>query len=92
LGQTPQSNVVNPEDIVDAVANRAGVPVEAVRNLLAVKEVKPVDSVARELGTQFPVGGREWAEALAVWLAGCSMDDAEKLASAIRAAKGRLTH
>jgi ATP-dependent Clp protease ATP-binding subunit ClpC len=92
LGQTPQSNVVNPEDIAEAVASRAGVPVDAVRNLLALKEVEPVESVARELATQFPVGGREWAEALAVWLAQCSMDDAEKLASAIRAAKGRLTH
>jgi len=90
LGQTPQSNVVSPEDIVEAVASRAGVPVEAVRSLLARKEVEPVESVARELAAQFPVGGREWAEALAAWLAGCSMDEAEKLASAIRTAKARL--
>jgi ATP-dependent Clp protease ATP-binding subunit ClpC len=90
LGQTPQTNVVNAEDVVEAVASRARVPVEAVRNLLERKEVEPVELVARELAAQFPVGGREWAEALAAWLAGCSAEDAEGLAAAIRAAKARL--
>jgi ATP-dependent Clp protease ATP-binding subunit ClpC len=90
LGQTTQNNVVDPEDVVDATASRAGVPVEAIRNLLALKEVEPVESVARELAARFPVGGREWAEALAAWLAGCSAEDAEGLAVAIRAAKGQL--
>jgi ATP-dependent Clp protease ATP-binding subunit ClpC len=89
LGQPPQTNVVNAEDVVEAVASRARVPVEAVRNLLERKEVEPVELVARELAAQFPVGGREWAEALAAWLAGCSAEDAEGLA-AIRAAKARL--
>jgi ATP-dependent Clp protease ATP-binding subunit ClpC len=92
LGQKSPVNVVNPDDIVEAVASRARVPVEAVRNLLELKVVEPMESIARELAAQFPIGGREWAEALAAWLAGCSAEDAEGLASAIRAAKGRLTH
>ena len=91
LGQKPPVNVVTPDDIVEAVANRAGVPVEAVRSLLQIKAVEPMELVAKELAAQFPVGGREWAEALAAWLAGCSAEDAEVLAAAIRAAKMRLT-
>jgi ATP-dependent Clp protease ATP-binding subunit ClpC len=90
LGQTPQIDVVNPEDVVEAVASRARVPVEAVKNLLERKEVEPVDLIARELAAQFPVGGREWAESLAAYLAGCSVEEAESLGAAIRAAKARL--
>jgi ATP-dependent Clp protease ATP-binding subunit ClpC len=90
LGQQPQSNVVNPEDVVEAVASRAGVPIQAVTNLLDLKAIEPVEAVARELAAQFPIGGREWAEALAAYLAGCSAEDAENLSAAIRAAKARL--
>jgi len=91
LGQKPAEYVVNPDDIVEAVASRAGVPVEGVRSLLELKKVEPVELVAKDLAAQFPVGGREWAEALAAWLAGCSADDAESLAAAIRSAKARLS-
>ena len=90
LGRKPQSNAVGAEDIVEAVAGRAGVPVQAIRSLLERKEVEPMELVARELAARFPVGGREWAEALAAYLAGCSVEDAEGLAAAIRAAKARL--
>jgi hypothetical protein len=90
LGQTPPINVVSSEDVVEAVASRAGVPVEAVRNLLELKEVEPMELVARELAAQFPVGGLEWAEALASYLSGCSAEEAERFAAAIRSAQARL--
>jgi ATP-dependent Clp protease ATP-binding subunit ClpC len=90
LGKKPQSHIVNAEDVVEAVASRAGVQVSAVRSMQQVKGMETVELVARELTAEFPVGGREWAEALAGYLAGCSPEEAEKLALAIRAAKAKL--
>jgi len=89
-GRQSESNVVHPEDVVEAVAERARVPVSAVKSLLRLKDAEPVDLVAKELAARFPVGGREWAEALAAYLAGCSVEEAESLAQSIRTAKSRL--
>jgi ATP-dependent Clp protease ATP-binding subunit ClpC len=88
--ESAQSNTVNPDDVVEAVAARAQVPVSAVRNVLQLKNTAPLEHVARELAAQFPIGGRQWADALASYLAGCSAEEAEKLAAAIRSAKSRL--
>ena len=89
-GPRSESNVVQSEDVVEAVAERAGVPVSAVRSLLQRKDAEPVNQVAKELAAQFPVGGREWADALAAYLASCSAEEAERLALSIRTAKTRL--
>jgi ATP-dependent Clp protease ATP-binding subunit ClpA len=83
-------NRVDAEDIVEAVAARAGVPVAAVKSVLQVKEVEQLELIAKELAAQIPIGGREWVEALAAWLAACSAEEAEKLAQTIRAAKAGL--
>jgi|SRR5579863_719084 len=90
MSRNPQINIVNPEDVVEAVAARAQVPVSSVRSVLRLKGTEPLEHVAKELTAQFPIGGRQWADALASYLAGCSADEAEKLAAAIRAAKSRL--
>jgi ATP-dependent Clp protease ATP-binding subunit ClpC len=88
--QTAKSNIVQPEDIVETVAARAKVPVAAVMRVLQLREPETLELVARELAGQIPIGGREWAEELATYLAGCSPEEAEKAALAIRAAKTRL--
>jgi ATP-dependent Clp protease ATP-binding subunit ClpC len=90
IGQIPPVNVVSPEDILEAVAARAQVPVSSVRNVLQLKNTALLEHVAKDLAAQFPIGGRQWADALASYLAGCSAEEADKLAAAIRSAKSRL--
>jgi len=48
-----------------------------------------LELIAKELAAQIPIGGREWVEGLTAWLAGCSAEEAEKLAQTIRAAKAK---
>jgi ATP-dependent Clp protease ATP-binding subunit ClpC len=90
LKQHPPGNVLTPEDIVEAVAGRAGVTVPVVKSVLEMKGMEQLEPVARELAAQLPFGGREWADGLAAYLAGCTAEEAENLANAIRAAKTRL--
>jgi ATP-dependent Clp protease ATP-binding subunit ClpC len=89
LKQVPQSSVMTPEDIMEAVAARAGVPVSVVKSV-QVKELELLEFIAKELSAQIPLGGREWVEGLAAYLAGCSGEEAEKLVQAIRTAKAKL--
>jgi ATP-dependent Clp protease ATP-binding subunit ClpC len=89
LQQDPQSNVITPEDIMEAVAGRAGVPVSVVKSV-QMKELEQLQLIAKELAAQIPLGGREWVEGLATYLAACSTEEAEKLVQAIRTAKAKL--
>jgi ATP-dependent Clp protease ATP-binding subunit ClpC len=89
LEQHPQSRIVTPEDIVEAVAGRAGVPASVVKSVQA-KEVNQLEIIAKRLTAQIPTGGREWMEGLATYLAGCSTAEAEKLAQLIRSSKASL--
>jgi hypothetical protein len=82
--------VVGAEDVLEAVAVRARVPVSTIKSVLETKPTDKLEIVAKELATNIPVVGREWAEALTAYLADCTADDAEKLAEAIRAAKVKL--
>ncbi len=83
----PPDNVVTAQDVVATVAMRANVPPEAVRNAMRMKNA---ELIARELASQLPSGGREFAEALVTHLAGCSSEEAEQLCIAIRAAKSKI--
>jgi ATP-dependent Clp protease ATP-binding subunit ClpC len=83
-------SIVSAEDIVQAVAGRAAVTPAAVKSVMQAKDTGRMERVAAELAAQIPLGGREWAEALVAHLAGCSADEAEKVAQAIRAARGQL--
>jgi len=87
LKQDPPDNIVTAEDIVEAVATRANVTPEAVRNAMRMKNP---ELIAHELASQVPVGGREWADALVAYLAGCSAEEAAQLCAAIRAAKVKI--
>src|SRR5260370_23653325 len=90
LKQNPQSNILTPEDIVEAVAGLTGVTVSVVKSVLRVKEVEQLELITKELAAQISVGGREWTEGLAAYLTGCSAEEAEKLVQAIRAAKAKI--
>jgi ATP-dependent Clp protease ATP-binding subunit ClpC len=88
--QNPRTNVLAAEDILEAVAGRAGVSVSAVRIVLQVQNLAQLDLVAKDLAAQLPFGTRGWAENLAAYLSGCSDGEAEQLAQAIRSAKARI--
>jgi ATP-dependent Clp protease ATP-binding subunit ClpC len=86
LKQSPPSNTVTAEDLVAAVAARACVPVSSVRSVLELKDVGQLELIAKELSMHIPAG-HAWLEGLAAYLAGCSAEEAEKLADAIRSVK-----
>ncbi len=90
LKKTPVSNIVTADDVVETVADRAGVSITAVKSLLQTNDLEQVESIVKELAAQIPGGGREWIESLAAHLAGCSVEEAEKLALTIRAAKSKF--
>ena len=80
-------NTLTAADIEAAIADRTGAPVAAVKTVLDQPEAGEFERIAKELGAQIPVELREWVAFLAAWLANCSSDDAERLASSIRALK-----
>ena len=45
---------------MEAVAARAGVPVDVVKSVLQVKEPEQLELIAKELAAQIPLGGGEW--------------------------------
>jgi ATP-dependent Clp protease ATP-binding subunit ClpC len=87
--ETP-SNAVSAKDIVEAVAGRAGVASSVVMSVMQVKNVEQLRLVANELAGRISIGGRDWTDALVAYLAGCSSEEAEQIATAIRAAKARI--
>ncbi len=80
-------NTVTPADLEEAVAERAGVPVSAVQEVLGQRKGKESRAVAQKLAGAVPVEQQGWLPFLASYLAGCTEDDAERLAQAIREAK-----
>jgi len=83
---TPPGNTVTAEDVIEAVANRAGVAVSAVQSVLARKDAAPLERAAKELSSRIP-GAPPWLDGLAAHLAGCSAEEAERLVEAIRSMK-----
>jgi len=90
LQRNPPSNILTPDDILEAVAARAGVPVSVVKAALPLKEVGHLELIAKQLAAQVSAPGQDWVDALAAHLAACSPEEAENLAQAIRAAKPKL--
>ena len=52
LKPRPQGNVVSAEDIVESVADRAGVAVSAVKNVLEVRPLERLELLAKELAAK----------------------------------------
>ena len=80
-------NTLTATHIEEAIADRTGAPLAAVKTVLDQPDAGEFERIAKELGAQIPVELREWVAFLAAWLANCSSDDAERLASSIRALK-----
>ena len=80
-------NTLTAPDIEEVIAGRTGAPLAAVKTVLQQDAAGEFALIARELGAQIPLELREWVPFLAAWLANCSADDAERLASSIRALK-----
>jgi ATP-dependent Clp protease ATP-binding subunit ClpC len=88
LKLSPPSGEITPEDIVEAVAARAGVLVSAVRSVLELKDAGQLELIAKELSIRIPAG-HVWLEGLSAYLAGCSAEEAERLADAIRSVQAK---
>ena len=78
--------IVTAADVLEAVADRAGVPLAAVKSLLNTRSSDAFEAVVKELTAQIP-NGREWIESLAAYLTVCTAHEAEKLANTIRSAR-----
>ena len=61
-----------------------GAPLPVVENVMRQPDPGRVEQIARELAALVPQG-REWLEPLAAYLAGCTEEEAVRLAAAIRA-------
>jgi len=75
-------------DLEEAIAERVGVPVESVREVLAQKKGKGPQALAQKLADAVGPDQHAWLPFLASYLAGCSAEEAERLAQAIRAGTG----
>ena len=82
-----QGSTITPEDILEGVAERASAPVASVRQTIEREADKEWERVAKTLATGISAEGHEWLACLASYLAGCSDEEAEKLAQAIRTAR-----
>ncbi len=80
---------VTPEDIVAAVAARAGVTAEAATRVLQEQPQNELQRIAAELAAQVPMEDRDWIPFLAAYLLRCPPTRAESLAQAIVAASAK---
>ncbi len=85
-GASSASNIVTPEDIEAAIAIRTGVPVDAVRRVLARKGTGNLERIAGLLAAQLPAETHAWLPFLASYLARCSPAEAAALAELLRQA------
>jgi ATP-dependent Clp protease ATP-binding subunit ClpC len=83
----PIETTITASDLEEAIAERAGVPVSAVREILQQKKGKEVQAVAQRLAAAVPRDQQAWLPFLAAYLAGCPAEEAEHLAEAIRQTK-----
>jgi ATP-dependent Clp protease ATP-binding subunit ClpC len=87
--QQPVSNILTPEDIVEALAARVAAPVSMVKSILAARAVDQLEPMAKELASRTTLGP-EWADDLIAYLTGCTAEEADSLAQAIRTAKTKI--
>jgi len=82
-----KSSTVTRDDLAASIAERAGVSIAAVREILAQKKGKEPQAAAEKLAAAVPASQHDWLPLLASYLAGCSQDDADRLILAIRDVK-----
>ena len=80
----PPAKPITTADLEEALAERAGVPVSAVQEILRQKKGKDLQAIAQKLAAAVPVDQLAWLPFLAAWLATCPPEEAERLAQAIR--------
>jgi ATP-dependent Clp protease ATP-binding subunit ClpC len=87
----PRSRTVTADDVLQAVAGRNAISVEAVRETLNRRPLSDVESEVRaQLCAGIPPSRRDWVEGMMAYLAGCSPQDAVRLLEAIEDAKKKL--
>jgi len=83
----PEATPITAGDLEEAIAERVGLDVAAVRQILEQKKGKEGQTLARKLAAIMPADQQSWLPFLASHLAACSPEAAETLAQAIRDAK-----
>jgi ATP-dependent Clp protease ATP-binding subunit ClpC len=78
-----QASTITPEDILEVVAERASASVASVRQTIEREADEEWERITKTLATGISAEGHEWLARLA----GCSDEEAEKLAQAIRTAR-----
>ena len=81
--RNPPSNIVTPRDIAEVAAALVGAPLAVVENVMRQPDLNRAEQIARELIALVPEG-REWLEPLAAYLAGCTEEEASRLAARVR--------
>jgi ATP-dependent Clp protease ATP-binding subunit ClpC len=91
LDAHPRSRTVTADDVLQAVANRNAISVEAAQETLNRPPLSAVESEVRaQLSAGIPPGRRDWVEGLMAYLADCTPQDAARLIEAIEAAKKKF--
>jgi ATP-dependent Clp protease ATP-binding subunit ClpC len=91
LDAHPLSRTVTADDLLQAVASRNAISVEAVQETLSRPPLSDLESEVRaQLSAGIPPGRRDWVEGLTAYLADCSPQDAARLIEAIEAAKKKF--
>jgi ATP-dependent Clp protease ATP-binding subunit ClpC len=80
----PPVSPITIADLEEALAERYGVPVSAVQEILRQKKGKDLQALAQKLAAVVPPDQVAWLPFLAAYLATCSPEEAERLAQAIR--------
>jgi ATP-dependent Clp protease ATP-binding subunit ClpC len=84
-------NTVTPDDILEVIASRTSLTLDAVKAALERPQAPgKEDEIRNELSARIPVGRRDWVEGLWAYLTDCSSEEAEQLREAIRIAKAKL--
>jgi ATP-dependent Clp protease ATP-binding subunit ClpC len=86
-----QTRTVTDDDILDVVAARMSLTVDAVRATLN-RAPEPAEQtlLLGELAARIPPGRRDWVEGLLAYLTACSNQDAGHLIEAIKTVKAKL--
>jgi ATP-dependent Clp protease ATP-binding subunit ClpC len=85
--QVSRMDTVTPADIEQVVADRAELPVSAVKTVLQQKTAGRLEKTIAELSRRLGAEGNEWVPVLAAWLLRSSKEEVDEIADALRATK-----